>query len=247
VFIFLVFVAFSAVMYAAYVYLGTRKPPIRRVAGLDAIDEAIGRATELGRPVHYTFGAGGFDSQMMASFGVLEYVAKKVVDLDTRIIVTSARPETHAVAEEIVRQAYVQAGRGSDYDPSSCRFVSEHANTYNMAVIGIIQREKVATNLMIGSMMGESIITAEAANAMGCLQVAATAAVSQLPFMVASCDYCLIGEELFAAGAYLSENRWQNSCIMAQELGKYVAITLIVIGAISTTVKAPWLINLLSM
>lgn len=31
-------------------------PYIRRVAGLDAIEEAVGRATELGRPVFYVPG-----------------------------------------------------------------------------------------------------------------------------------------------------------------------------------------------
>jgi hypothetical protein len=31
-------------------------PKIRRIAGLDSIEEALGRATEMGRPVHYTPG-----------------------------------------------------------------------------------------------------------------------------------------------------------------------------------------------
>jgi hypothetical protein len=98
---------------------------------------------------------------------------------------------------------------------------------------------------MVGNFYGESIITAEAANAAGCMQVAATATVLQLPFMVASCDYVLIGEELFAAGAYLSGSRAQLSSLIAQEFGKYLAIGLIVVGCVLATVKSPWLLNFL--
>ena len=125
-------------------------PEIRKIAGLEAIDEALGRATEMGKPVHFSPGMSGFGSEMYAGLAVLSYVAKMAAQYDTRLIVTTRRPYIHPVASDIVKQAYLEAGRPDAFNPEDIRYVSEWQFSYTAAVMGIFQREKPAANLMIG-------------------------------------------------------------------------------------------------
>ncbi|MGB4025153.1 MAG: DUF6754 domain-containing protein, partial [Bacillota bacterium] len=92
-------------------------PQIRRIAGLEAIDEALGRATEMGKPIHFSPGMSTFGSEMYAGLAVLSYVAKMAAQYDTKMIVTTRRPQIHPVAAEIVKQAYLEAGRPDAYNP----------------------------------------------------------------------------------------------------------------------------------
>ncbi|HCX78305.1 MAG TPA: hypothetical protein DG577_02720, partial [Firmicutes bacterium] len=93
--------------------------------------------------------------------------------------------------------------------------------------------------IMMGAFWAESLIFAEGGFAAGSIQVAGTANTHQLPFFIAACDYCLIGEELFAAGAYLSQDPMQVAGIKVQDLGKIVAVLLIIIGTVTTTCNWP--------
>ncbi|HHW17762.1 MAG TPA: hypothetical protein GXX30_02525 [Firmicutes bacterium] len=210
-------------------------PPIRRIAGLEAIDEAIGRATEMGKPVHYSPGMSGFAPETYAGLATLSYVAKMAAQYDTRLIVTIRRPQVHPVAAEIVKQAYLEAGRPDAYNPEDVRFVSDWQFSYTAAVMGIFQREKPAANLMIGYWMAEALVLAEAGAQAGCIQIGANTNVFQIHFFIVTCDYTLIGEELFAASAYLSREPMLTGTVVAQDIVKILIGVLIIIGTIWAT------------
>lgn len=219
---------------------------IRRVAGLDALDEAIGRATEMGKNIHYTMGMQAFEAQTFAAFEILRYTAGVAAKMDVPLIVTNFRPEVHPVTEEIVRGAFTAAGKPDAYQPDNVRFMSDNQLAYASGVIGVIERENIAANLMFGNFFAESLIFAETGQKMGCIQVAGTANTHQLPFFTAVCDYTLIGEELFAAGAYLSHNPIQVGSLMAQDIGKLIALFLMLVGTAMASVGQPWLRNLIA-
>jgi hypothetical protein len=102
-------------------------------------------------------------------------------------------------------------------------------------VVGIFAREKVAANFMFGNYYHESVIFSEAGNTVGAIQISGTANTHQLPFFVASCDYALIGEEIFAAGTYLSRNPSQVGSLVAQEYSKYFAVLAMIVGTLLAT------------
>ncbi len=224
-------------------------PPIRRIAGLEALDEAIGRATEMGKPIHFSPGMSGFGSEMYAGLATLSYVAKLAAQYDTKLIVTTRRPYIHPVASEIVKQSYLEAGRPDAYNPEDIRYVSEWQFSYTAALMGIFQREKPAANLMIGYWMAEALVIAEAGAQAGCIQIGANTNIFQIHFFIVTCDYTLIGEELFAASAYLSKDPMLTGTVVAQDMMKLVIGALVVIGTILATVKgdAQGLIDLLSL
>jgi len=208
---------------------------IRRIAGFDALDEAIGRCTEMGRPVHYTFGIGVLDANVLASFDVLSYVAGQCARLNTDLIVTNALGEVQMMTEEIVRGAYVNAGKPDEYKADNVRFVSNIQTAYMSAILGIFQRERPGANLMMGPFYAESMMLAEAGAQIGAIQVGGTGRVIQVPFFIAACDYTLVGDELFVAGAYIARKPIQVGAIYAQDFGKWLTLVLVVLGTIMST------------
>ncbi|MGI6642924.1 MAG: DUF6754 domain-containing protein [Bacillota bacterium] len=205
-----------------------RDIPIRRLEGLDAIQEAIGRATEMGSASLFIIPGGPFDAQAFAAFDILGYVAQETAKYHTKLVVVNALPEAHAISQEIVRQAYKSLGKDDSLDNVSLRFLS---TGFTAGVLGVYERDRIGANFLFGSFYFESLTLAEAGQRTGAIQVSGTANTHQLPFLVAACDYSLIGEEIYAAGTYLSRNPAQIGSLVAQEIGKYVGI--LVISALS--------------
>ncbi|MGE5559721.1 MAG: DUF6754 domain-containing protein [Chloroflexota bacterium] len=226
---------------------GRKVPDIRKVSGLDALDEAIGRATEMGRPIHYSPGIGDLsNAQTLASFALLAYVARMTAKYDTRIIVTSRYPTVTPILEETVRAAYTDMNKTDSFNPSDVRYLSDDQFGYASGVMGIMQREGVAANILFGAFWAESLIFAEVGSQTGAIQIAGTANTNQIPFFVAACDYTLLGEEIYAASAYLSRDPVLVGNLIGQDWGKWFAAVVILVGAVLATLGNKTLSDLLA-
>lgn len=211
---------------------------IRRIAGLNAIDEAVGRATELGKKVLYIPGIMSIDeNQTIASLAVLSHVARMTARYSTDLDVPNKDPLTFASARETVKEAYTHEGRPDLYNESMVHYVTYDQFAYTAAVSGKMVRERPGANFLIGSFYAESLLLAETGQASGAIQIAGTAEVAQLPFFVCACDYTLIGEELYAAGAYLSRQPAMLGSIKGQDWTKAAVGVAIVLGVILETLN----------
>ncbi|MBN1327210.1 MAG: hypothetical protein JW996_04610, partial [Candidatus Cloacimonetes bacterium] len=187
---------------SAYIYSAKQGKNlyIRKIAGLESMEESVGRATEMGRPILYIPGTLDLDDmQTIAGLTILGKLAQKAAEYDARLIVPVCRSMVLSTAKEIVKEAYLKAGRPDAYDPDSVFYLTDDQFGYVAGVDGIIVREKPAANFFLGAFYAESLILAETGFASGAVQTSGTAMPSQLPFFVVACDYTLIGEELFAA------------------------------------------------
>ena len=212
-------------------------PKVRRIAGLEAVDEVVGRATEMGRPVLYSPGIGDLTSaDTLASFNVLGHVAKLIAKYDARMIVCNRIPSVQPITESVVRAAYFEVGKPDAYREDDVRFLTDDQFGYAAGVVGIMNREGVAALVLVGLFYAESLVFAEAGNQAGAIQVAATSSTSQTPFFVVACDYCLIGEEIYVAGAYLGQDRVRLATIVVQDWGKQFTLIVIVLGVIAATI-----------
>ena len=212
---------------------------IRRIAGLDAIDEAIGRATEMGKPIYYVPGIGGMSSiSTIASAFILGEVSQKVAQYDSQIKVPHYDPIVMTVCKEVVKQAYLEAGRPDSYRDDINQFISQDQFSYAASVDGMISREKPAAVFFMGYFMAESLLMAEVGATTGAIQIAGTDSESQLPFFFTACDYTLIGEELYAAGAYLSKEPMLLSALKVQDFGKLVVMVSVFFGIILVAIGA---------
>jgi hypothetical protein len=247
---------FTVVLLAVFIWVmigrartGRVIPEIKKIAGLEAVDEAIGRATEMGRPVSFIPGINDLTNpQTLAALGFVSHVSRQCARYDTRFIAMTCDPLPYAVIEEIARQAYLEEGRPDAFNPDDIRFYSWEQFAFTGAVIGVFERERPAANLMIGSFYAESMILAETGSFQGMIQIGGTANTHQLPFFVAACDYALIGEEIYAASAYLSKEPVLYGTVVGQDWLKIVVWLLILIGTIWVTVQpeSTWLADLLT-
>jgi hypothetical protein len=230
VFVILVLLLGFIIYYIEHIKAGG-KPFIREIAGLEAVTEAVGRATEMGRPILFVPGIQDMnDIQTVAGVTILGHIARTTAEYDSRLTVPTSRALVMTTARETVKEAYLAAGRPDSYDENSIYYITDEQFGYVAGVNGYMVREKPATCFYMGAFFAESLILAETGNSIGAIQIAGTAMPAQLPFFVAACDYTLIGEELFAASAYLSGEPKQLGSIKGQDVGKFLGMLSIVVG-----------------
>ncbi|HNQ43402.1 MAG TPA: hypothetical protein PKI59_03195 [Candidatus Cloacimonadota bacterium] len=206
---------------------------IRRIAGLDSMEEAIGRATEKGKPILFVPGISDLDDiQTIASLTILSHLAQRSAEYDTELIVPCRFSMVLSAAREVVKEAYLKVGKPDAYKADNVFYLTDDQFGYVAGIDGIMLREQPAANFFLGSFYAESLILAETGYSTGAIQTAGTAQAHQLPFFVVSCDYTLIGEELFAASAYLSKDPQQLGSLKGHDFGKLIVIILIIVGVI---------------
>lgn len=224
---------------------------VRRIAGLTAVEEAVGRATEMGRPILYVPGLSTItDVATIAALNILGQVAKKTAEYDTPLLVPNRDPVVYTVAMEVVKEAYSEVGRPDAFNQDSVFYLTDSQMGYASGVDGIMAREKPATNFFMGMFWAESLILAETGAATGAIQIAGTDAIHQLPFFITACDYTLIGEELYAASAYLARDPKLLGTLKGQDWSKAV-IVLLLVTALALSLASPsvrgFILNMLTV
>ncbi|MBD3234142.1 MAG: hypothetical protein GF315_10515 [candidate division Zixibacteria bacterium] len=218
---------------------------IRPIGGIEAIDNAIGRATEMGRPILFVLGTGSAaDIATIAGYTILARVAKKTAEYQIPVLVPVNEPVVMSVAQETVRAAYAEAGRPDLYDEKNIPYVTAMQFPYVAAVNGIMMREKTATNFYMGLFHAESLLLAETGATTGAIQIAGTDQPAQLPFFIAATDFTLIGEELYAASAYLSKEPLLLGPLKAQDYAKALIIFFVIIGTITLSLGWDFVANI---
>lgn len=215
---------------------------IRRIAGLSALDEAVGRSTEMGKPVMYVPGLADVDDiQTLASLSILGHVARRTAEYDTPLLVPNSRSVVMSMAQEVVKESYTSAGRPDSFQRENVRYLTDEQFGFAAGVSGMMLRERPAANFYMGTFFAEALILAETGNATAAIQIAGTASASQLPFFVAACDYTLIGEELYAASAWLSRDPMQVGSLKGQDAAKAAIMASILVGAVLFSLGFHWI------
>lgn len=223
---------------------------LRPMPALDAIDEATGRAVEMGKAVHFTPGVGNLTTSsppvMFAAFDVLAAVAEKAARFDVDFITTTAAGDVQTVCEEVVRNAYAKVGKTDAYKIENVRYLSTDQWAYASEVAKIVQTEVVQANILIGQFAASTLVIAESGHLAGAIQIAGTTNSYQMPFFIAACDYVLIGQEVLAASAYLSEDPVAIGSLVGEDFGKVVCLAVILLGVILNTFNVTLLNDLLA-
>jgi hypothetical protein len=158
--------------------------------------------------------------QTLAGVTILGRVAELAAQYETYLDVPVSRSLVMVTAREIVKEAYSKAGRPDAFQEDQVHYLTDDQFGCAAGIDGMVVRERPATIFFMGSFYAESLILAETGNSIGAIQIAGTGQPSQLPFFVAACDYTLIGEELFAASAYLSREPKLLGSLKGQDIGK---------------------------
>jgi hypothetical protein len=206
---------------------------LREIPGLKAVEEAVGRSTEMGKPVLFVPGIMDMDQvETVAGVIVLSHVSKMTARYETTLNVPVSRAIVMKAAQEACKESYLMEGRPDMFHEDMVHYLTDEQFAYAAGVNGIMVREKPAACMYMGKFYAESLILAETGNSIGAIQIAGTASQAQIPFFVTACDYTLIGEEFFAASAYLSQRPELIGAIKGQDMIKLIVIGLIFCGVV---------------
>ncbi|MBU1082500.1 MAG: hypothetical protein KKB59_18585 [Spirochaetes bacterium] len=226
-----------------------KKLKIRHIAGLDAIEDIIGRSIEMGRPVLFTSGGSGSLSssvapQLIAAVSVLSYVSKLTAKLDADLIAVEAHPGLLPMVDAAIQTQYILAGEKVPL--GAVRYIPL-GFSYTLGCSALIRREKPAAAILIGPFSHEAVFLAQACADVGAVQVAGTARTLQMPFMAIIADYPLIVEDVYAAGAYIEGTPESTGSLVGEDPWKMASVALTILVAILTTLNIPLLTNILGM
>jgi len=235
-----VVLALALALFYLYMYLAKTgyKISARTFPAVTALPEAVGRAAEMGKPVYYTTGLGmetlnnpEQGPQTLAGISILEYVTRLCVRGGVRVAYFTPIPDSIPLVEETMRTAYLAEGKPEDFDPNVINFQAGQS-PYLTASLGYMQRERPASNIMLGGFYYEAVVLGEAGNTIGAMQIGGSANTHQLPFLVATCDYTLIMEELYAASAEIAGDPDVLGTLKGEDILKAIIIVLTVVGFI---------------
>ena len=203
---------------------------IQPMAALEGINIAIGRAAEMNRPVHLSIGRGELrraeTPMILAGLEVCIYSAELCAKMGAPIIFTLSEPALIPIIEERLKTAYEKAGAQELFETNT-NIVYSPRDVLPMTIFETLQDAQVGASVWVGYFGYESVFVAEKGAEVGAMQIAGTNAAGSVAFMIGSCDYTFICNEVFAAGAYLSGDPIATSNVYAEDIVKILLLVFL--------------------
>jgi hypothetical protein len=229
VFVFLILM----IVFAAGV-IKVRRGDLREIPAFLRLRQAVGRSVEAGTRIHLTIGAGNLLGVQSAiaflSLRVLEHIGNNASVSDRPPVATAGEGALVILSQDTLRKTSNTAD--VPFDPTSGRLTGITPFPYALGTLPIIYDEGVATNVLFGNFGAESAFISDAGERTGSLTVAGTDNLPGQAILYASAQEPLIGEEAFAAGAYLEAGAIHSASLRAQDVTRWVIIVVIIGGAL---------------
>jgi hypothetical protein len=224
------------------VYRRRRLPVLRSIPAFDALPGQIGRATESGQKLHLSLGTGGIGGSdtvtSLAGLSVLAHLAEQGVASGTPPLITVSDPTLLPLAQETLRQAFIRRGRRDDYRSTQVRLVSPSPLAYALGTMDILGHESVLANVMFGSFGPEVALIARAGAEADLVQIGGSDDPQALAILHSNTDRVVVGEELYATGAYLERTAAKVASLAAEDLARIVLIVFVIVVAFIRLVGA---------
>jgi hypothetical protein len=246
----LIFLIALAILLWYYTDKASKGKPetIRRLPAFDALDEAVGRAIEQGRPIMATYSfQDNFNPPTMVGLEAVRYTSKLAGEKGGTMLVGAGSARTLPVAMENYRLGCVEAGVPELYNPQNVYFFTRQQWAYASGVMGLMQREKPGACVFIGPFLVEGIHLGINSRRIETMAIAGNTSYSMGAFMFVSMDYVLLGEEMLAAGAYMTEDITNISGIAAEDVMKWVLAIILTAGTLLKIVGSDLIVKLLGV
>jgi len=240
-FLLLVFMIATTYYYLNRADKGLSLPKFRTIPAVLAIYEGIGRSIEVGKPVHFTMGSDGAPltsagmSTVIASLGILNYVAKNCAELNQRLIIhLPSQAYAIPLIEGVVQDAYIGAGKPELLRAGDMHYYGWLTAAFSPGVYESFSRDGVGLFVHTGYIITYEFPVLEAAKIHKAMSIGGTPRWTATYIFAIACDYFFIGEEMLAAGAEVSGDPLLISGLASEEIWKFLAIGLLLLGLILT-------------
>lgn len=212
---------------------GRRRPRFRAIPAFRLLRGQMGRAIESGRDLHVSIGTGGVSGDdtatTLAGLAVAEYLADEAAASGIAPIVSTSDPTSAILAEDAVRRPYVRQGNLNDFPRGAARLPALNPTQYAAATMDLLNHEPVLTNIMSGAFGAEAALIDQAANNNELPQLFGGSDPRALAVMSTSTEHILLGEEMYAAKAYLRAQLPHLASLRAADVVRIVIAVLIAI------------------
>lgn len=214
-------------------------PTLRRLDAVDQIKEIIGRCVENGRPIWYMMDMVNLEVpyflvSTVAALQTLSYTARHVAKLGAELFVPVNQGLAFSVTSDIVEEAYIAEGKKDHFvSNETVKYLAGGAD--RPYILNHMVSENIGGAIFLGMWYHKAILFTETAARQGAITLGGTDDTANFAFMVAVCDYWVLGEEMYALGAYVSGDPRISASIAGQDFGKYLAIILVIVGSLLAT------------
>jgi len=214
----------------------------RPIKAYQELNTAVERAVEAGERVHLSLGTGsviGSDSAAaFAGLSLLSQIAEATTTSDKPIVATAGDGAMAMLAQETLRSAYTQANAQEHFKTISGRMLGPTPYSYTAELPNLLDNEGVSVHVLAGSFGSEGALAADFGRRQGAFVLAGTEDVQSQALLYATADHPLLGEELFAAGAYMGAGSLHEASVRTQDAVRLLIILAILIGTVMKTIGA---------
>lgn len=227
----------AALLLLAFTFLRRRRSPaFRKIDAYERLNHAVGLSVEGGTRLHVSIGRGNLftarGGSALAGLAMLRRLSEQTSQSDHPPIVTSGDASLTVLSQDTLQSGYRAAGAEDQYRSTTGRLTGLTPFAYAAGTIPIIRDEDISANVIIGDLGPEAALLAEAADSQDTSLIAASDNLSAQAVLYASSNEPLIGEELFAAGAYLGAGASHDASLQVQDILRWLVILAILGGAV---------------
>lgn len=207
-------------------------PKLRNIPAFDSLNGLISQAIETGRPLHLSLGIGSMatasTADSLAGLTVLDHLAQQAAITGVQPLVSMADPTVMLFAQNRLRAAYGDDAHGTADAYRGVRWQAPQPAAYAAGVMSLLGADQVQANVLVGQFGDEYLLMGEAAAQQGIAQIGGASTPNTLPFVYTTAQEALLGEEIYAAGAYLHKNPAHISSLLTQDTIRWgVALTML--------------------
>lgn len=230
-------IALTALLLLGFTVLRRRSPAVlRRIEAFEQLNRAMGLAVEKGTRLHLTLGRGNLftarGGSALAGLAMLRRLAERTSVSDRPPIVTSGDASLSILSQDTLRAGYKAAGAEEQYRAHTGRLAGLTPFSYAAGTLPVTRDENVSVNVVVGDLGAEAALLAEAADRENTPLIAASDNLSAQAILYASAQEPLIGEELFASGAYAGAGPSHEASLQVQDILRWLLILAILGGAL---------------
>ena len=215
---------------------GGAEVEFRIIPAFTKVQRAIELAVEAGSRLNISIGRGAITSSESAAafvgLSMLEKMASSASTGDRPPVITSGDPGLAILAQDTLRSSYQDIGLIDQYQPTYSQLTGVTPFSYAAGSIPIVRDQKSATSILIGSYGMEVALLTDGCERSGNQSLAGTDDISAQAILYATADEPLIGEELYAGGAYLDAGPMHTASLRAQDIIRWLLVIIILTGVL---------------